>query len=175
MTTRRVDNSRKTREAKAWNEKNHTHFKHLYKASPDTRAKTFELPMLVGVPRKMVSAHRKYQLNLLLREIGGRSTTVNDILHKTQDIKRLHVLVEGANGVSSIKPRHYVADLLATLVKEHKLLQQYEKGDGLKHGIARWRYVPNNNMAVRTLLEVRKLAGVRYCTTCIVSILNKLT
>ena len=174
--------SKKNHLAKAWNEKNHTHFKHLNKADPSTRAKHFEMPMLRDVTHAVAKQHRDSQLVLLTKEIGGRSVTVADIMDKIAKHKELHVLVEGALGVNSINPRHYVQDLLASLVRQHKLLQQYENAESKyysprmkKHStIARWRFVPNNNMAGRTLAEVRKLRVIRYCSKCLRDILNKI-
>ena len=174
--------SKKRNLAKAWNEKNHTHFKHLNKADPSTRAKHFEMPMLRDVTHAVAKQHRDSQLVLLTKEIGGRSVTVADIMDKIAKHKELHVLVEGALGVNSINPRHYVQDLLASLVRQHKLLQQYENAESKyysprmkKHStIARWRFVPNNNMAGRTLAEVRKLRVIRYCSKCLRDILNKI-
>ena len=174
--------SKKNHLAKAWNEKNHTHFKHLHKADPSTRAKHFEMPMLRDVTHAVAKQHRDSQLVLLTKEIGGRSVTVADIMDKIAKHKELHVLVEGALGVNSINPRHYVQDLLASLVRQHKLLQQYENAESKyysprmkKHStIARWRFVPNNNMAGRTLAEVRKLRVIRYCSKCLRDILNKI-
>ena len=174
--------SKKNHLAKAWNEKNHTHFKHLHKADPSTRAKHFEMPMLRGVTHAEAKQHRDSQLVLLTKEIGGRSVTVADIMDKIAKHKELHVLVEGALGVNSINPRHYVQDLLASLVRQHKLLQQYENAESNYYSprmkkrstIARWRFVPNNNMAGRTLAEVRKLRVIRYCSKCLRDILNKI-
>ena len=174
--------SKKNHLAKAWNEKNHTHFKHLNKADPSTRAKHFEMPMLRGVTHAEAKQHRDSQLVLLTKEIGGRSVTVADIMDKIAKHKELHVLVEGALGVNSINPRHYVQDLLASLVRQHKLLQQYENAESNYYSprmkkrstIARWRFVPNNNMAGRTLAEVRKLRVIRYCSKCLRDILNKI-
>jgi len=174
--------SKKNHSAKAWNEKNHTHFKHLHKADPNTRAKHFELPMLRGLTHTEAKQHRDSQLILLAKEIGGRSVTVDDIMNKMNKQKGLHVLVEGALGVNSLDPRHYVLDLLGSLVKQHKLLRQYENAESKYYSprmkkntvVARWRYVPNNNMAGRTLAEVRKLRVVRYCTKCLRDILNKI-
>ena len=174
--------SKKNHLAKAWNEKNHTHFKHLNKADPSTRAKHFEMPMLRDVTHAVAKQHRDSQLVLLTKEIGGRSVTVAAIMDKIAKHKELHVLVEGALGVNSINPRHYVQDLLASLVRQHKLLQQYENAESKyysprmkKHStIARWRFVPNNNMAGRTLAEVRKLRVIRYCSKCLRDILNKI-
>jgi len=174
--------SKKSHLAKAWNEKNHTHFKHLNKADPSTRAKHFEMPMLRDVTHAVAKQHRDSQLVLLTKEIGGRSVTVADIMDKIAKHKELHVLVEGALGVNSINPRHYVLDLLASLVRQHKLLQQYENAESNYYSprmkkrstIARWRFVPNNNMAGRTLAEVRKLRVIRYCSKCLRDILNKI-
>ena len=174
--------SKKNHLAKAWNEKNHTHFKHLNKADPSTRAKHFEMPMLRGVTHAEAKQHRDSQLVLLTKEIGGRSVTVADIMDKIAKHKELHVLVEGALGVNSINPRHYVQDLLASLVRQHKLLQQYENAESNYYSprmkknatVARWRFVPNNNMAGRTLAEVRKLRVIRYCSKCLRDILNKI-
>ena len=174
--------SKKNHLAKAWNEKNHTHFKHLNKADPCTRAKHFEMPMLRDVTHAVAKQHRDSQLVLLTKEIGGRSVTVADIMDKIAKHKELHVLVEGALGVNSINPRHYVLDLLGSLVAQHKLLRQYENAESKyysprmkKHStIARWRFVPNNNMAGRTLAEVRKLRVIRYCSKCLRDILNKI-
>ena len=174
--------SKKNHLAKAWNEKNHTHFKHLNKADPSTRAKHFEMPMLRDVTHAVAKQHRDSQLVLLTKEIGGRSVTVADIMDKIAKHKELHVLVEGALGVNSINPRHYVQDLLASLVRQHKLLQQYENAESNYYSprmkkrstIARWRFVPNNNMAGRTLAEVRKLRVIRYCSKCLRDILNKI-
>ena len=174
--------SKKNHLAKAWNEKNHTHFKHLHKADPSTRAKHFEMPMLRDVTHAVAKQHRDSQLVLLTKEIGGRSVTVADIMDKIAKHKELHVLVEGALGVNSINPRHYVLDLLGSLVAQHKLLRQYENAESNYYSprmkknatIARWRYVPNNNMAGRTLGEVRKLRVIRYCSKCLRDILNKI-
>ena len=174
--------SKKNHLAKAWNEKNHTHFKHLNKADPSTRAKHFEMPMLRDVTHAVAKQHRDSQLVLLTKEIGGRSVTVADIMDKIAKHKELHVLVEGALGVNSINPRHYVLDLLGSLVAQHKLLRQYENAESNYYSprmkknatIARWRYVPNNNMAGRTLAEVRKLRVIRYCSKCLRDILNKI-
>ena len=168
--------------ASEWNKKNHTHFKHLNKADRSTRAKTFEIPMLRGLSHAEAKKHRDSQLVLLTKEIGGRSVTVADIMNKIDKQKELHVLVEGALGVNSINPRHYVQDLLASLVRQHKLLQQYENAESNYYSprmkkrstIARWRFVPNNNMAGRTLAEVRKLRVIRYCSKCLRDILNKI-
>ena len=136
--------SKKNHLAKAWNEKNHTHFKHLNKADPSTRAKHFEMPMLRDVTHAVAKQHRDSQLVLLTKEIGGRSVTVADIMDK--------------------------------------LLRQYENAESNYYSprmkknatIARWRYVPNNNMAGRTLAEVRKLRVIRYCSKCLRDILNKI-
>ena len=168
--------------AKAWNEKNHTHFRHLNKADPSTRAKHFVLPMIRGLTHAEAKQHRDSQLILLAKEIGGRSVTVSDIMTKIDRQKGLHVLVEGALGVNSLDPRNYVLDLLGSLVRQHKLLKQYENAESNFYNprmkkntvIARWRYVPNNNMAGRTLAEVRKLRVVRYCSKCLRDILNKI-
>ena len=163
--------SNKRRErSKKWNDSNHTHFKQLYKTSSSNRAKHTAHPMTVGQPTKTTMNHRRYQLNLLLHTIGGKTWTIMDIMKEIKE-KNLVVLYHGANGVTSMAVHKYIASLLATLLNEHKLVRVYEHTG---KGKARWRYIPNTNIVNRVLIELYNdsiIQSVRnYCTRCVVSL-----
>lgn len=159
--------SKRRKEAKEFNEKNHTHFKQLFKTSLSNRAKHTAHPMTVGIPTEETRKHRRYQLNLLLDTIGGKSWTVKDL--KKECMKQnLVVLFEGAKGVDSEDKHKYLANLLTTLLNEHKLVRVYEYTG---KGKARWRYIPNTNIVMRTLIEIYKDKTIQsiksYCVKCI--------
>jgi len=159
--------SKRRREAKEFNEKNHTHFKQLFKTSPSNRAKHTAHPMIVGVPTEETRKHRRYQLHLLLSTIGGKSWTVKELMKECMK-ENLVVLFEGAKGVGSEDKDKYLANLLTTLLNEHKLVRVYET---FGKGKARWRYIPNTNIVMRTLIEIYKDNTIQsiknYCVKCI--------
>ena len=162
--------SKRRREAKEFNEKNHTHFKQLFKTSLSNRAKHTAHPMTVGIPTEETRKHRRYQLNLLLDIIGGRTWTVRELMSECNK-RKLVVLFEGAKGVPSEDKDKYLANLLTTLLDEHKLVRVFET-NGL--GKARWRYIPNTNIINRVLIEIYNdpiIQSVRnYCNRCVVSL-----
>lgn len=159
--------SKRRREAKEFNEKNHTHFKQLFKTSPSNRAKHTAHPMIVGVPTEETRKHRRYQLHLLLSTIGGKSWTVKELMKECMK-ENLVVLFEGAKGVGSEDKDKYLANLLTTLLNEHKLVRVYET---FGKGKARWRYIPNTNIIMRTLIEIYRDNTIQsiknYCVKCI--------
>jgi len=162
--------NRRRQNAKDWNDCNHTHFKQLFKTSHTNRAKHTAHPMLVGVPTKMTREHRRYQLNLLLDTIGGKTWTIKDIMQEITN-KNLVVLYQGAKGIVSEDKHKYIAGLVTTLLNEHKLLRVFETA-GI--GKARWRYIPNTNIINRMLIEIYKDNTIQsiknYCVKCIVSL-----
>ena len=159
--------SKRRREAKEFNEENHTHFRQLFKTSLSNRAKHTAHPMTVGVPTKITREHRRYQLNLLLDTIGGKTWTVKELMKECMK-ENLIVLFEGAKGIDSEDKDKYLANLLNTLLDEHKLVRVYEH-TGI--GKARWRYIPNTNMINRMLIEIYKDKTIQsiknYCIKCI--------
>ena len=167
---RKTGASKSRREAKEWNESNHTHFKQLFKASSSTRATHTAHPMTKDIPTKITREHKRYQLNLLLDIIGGRTWTVRELMSECNK-RKLVVLFEGAKGVPSEDKDKYLANLLTTLLDEHKLVRVFET-NGL--GKARWRYIPNTNIINRVLIEIYNdpiIQSVRnYCNRCVVSL-----
>ena len=159
--------SKRRKEAKEFNEKNHTHFKQLFKTSLSNRAKHTAHPMTVGVPTKITREHRRYQLHLLLSTIGGKTWTVKELMKECMK-ENLVVLFEGAKGIDSEDKDKYLANLLTTLLNEHKLVRVYET---FGKGKARWRYIPNTNIVMRTLIEIYKDKTIQsiksYCVKCI--------
>lgn len=169
MTDTPKNKNQKRIASKAFNEKNHTHFKHFNKADPNTRAKSCPHEILKGIPAKLAKEHRTYQKNLLLDIIGGRSWVITDILHEIRR-KKLAVLYTGAKGIVSEDPHKYISNLLDTLRNEHKIVRVFECVGASK---ARWRFIPNKNIASRALAEILKVDTVkkiRYCIKCIISL-----
>jgi hypothetical protein len=162
--------SKRRRESKEWNESNHTHFKQLFKASSNTRATHTSHPMTKDIPTNISREHKRYQLNLLLDTIGGRTWTVRELMSECNK-RKLVVLFEGANGVPSEDKDKYLANLLTQLLNEHKLVRVFET-NGL--GKSRWRYIPNTNIINRVLIEIYNdpiIQSVRnYCNRCVVSL-----
>jgi hypothetical protein len=164
--------SKDRRKSTDWNNENHTHFKQLNKADPNTRATHSEHPMRRGIPTSEAQRHRLYQVELLLSTMGGKTWTVRELYNYIKE-KNLVVLYTGANNIASQDHPKYIAKLLDTLVYDNRVVQVF-KNDG-RLGMTCWTFTTNKNIASRTLLELSKvfpINKIRYCIKCIVSLVR---
>jgi len=80
--------SKDRRKSTDWNNENHTHFKQLNKADPNTRATHSEHPMRRGIPTSEAQRHRLYQVELLLSTMGGKTWTVRELYNCITTLKK---------------------------------------------------------------------------------------
>jgi len=170
--------TKKRYEASEYNRKNHTHFKTL-NANHPSGFKSHH-PMTVGVPLKTAIEHRRYQLDLLYAQFNVRSKVSRELLKELEDKGLATSIFTGAKGIQSTNRQAFLHNLLATLVKEHKIVYVYEvvatPTNTITNRCGRYRYLKNTQCA-RSIEELRKVkvastAKIRYCIKCIQALLH---
>ena len=165
MTKTRRTTSKKARQAREWNRKNHTHFKHLNSRGASKRISKPEWDMRDNINKVEYSAFL-IRKRALVVSLVKRSTTTRDMWNRIKDDKELRWIVQGMNGVESVNPMQYLRSFMQVCVDSGDLVCLYERDVNKNSVNHRWRYIRKNNIPMISYYIIKNYKHT-ICEKCL--------